>query len=328
MIFHKFLNLFNIIKEILNNKYFISFKKRNILSDNINAQSDINNYGSDISIVMQGPIIFKNNFTYETLKLYRKRYPRILIIFSTWDDYTEKIYNKFENLNIILLKNTKPKYFGISNINLQIKTTKCGILKANELNAIYCLKTRSDQRLYRHDFLTFFISLLSIFPLKSETSKLHNRLISTSINTYKYRLYGITDMLMFGKIDDMILYWTPAYDQRLYNEINQGYLLEDWAKAKLCEVYLSTEFAKKIDFNLTWTIENSWKFFASYFCVIDKDAIDLFWYKYDWHNENRSYTNYIRNVKEEFMFSDWLNCYNNLAIYSKEQELYLKFIQK
>ena len=58
-----------------------------------------------------------------------------------------------------IIKNSKPDYSGIANINFQIESTKNGILKAKKLGLKYCLKTRTDQRIYRHDFILFFLSL-------------------------------------------------------------------------------------------------------------------------------------------------------------------------
>ena len=67
----------------------------------------------------------------------------------------------------------------------------------------------------------------------------------------------------------------------------------------------------KHDFN--WTLQDSWNTYKNYYCIFDKESIDLFWRKYDYVNENRNYTNTRRHMKEEFTFSDWLNLiWNNL----------------
>ena len=319
--------LFSTLLEKANNNYFISFRLREKKSSYVKSKPNSLYKYDDIAIVIQGPVIKKNNFTIETLKIYKYRYPNIKLILSTWDNTEIKLINEINKLDIYLILNKKPKYNGISNINLQIKTTKYGIFKAVELGCKYCLKTRTDQRIYRFDFIQYLISLTDIFT-PSENIGLNKRLISISLNTYKYRLYGISDMFMFGDINDMLKYWSVEYDKRLITDVQEGFLLEDWAKAKLCEVYLSTEFANKIKFNLEWTIYNSWKFYRDYFCIIDRESIDIYWQKYNRFNENRTYTNTQRHVKEEFMFSDWINCYNNYSLYTTFDESFLKLKQQ
>ncbi len=326
--FQKYLlPIFSYFFEKINNRFFISFKIREMKSIDIKSTSVDFKEFDDVAIIMQGPIIIENNFTIETLKIYKSRYPKVKLILSTWDNSDKNLITKISDLGIIIVLNKKPDYFGISNINLQIETTKNGIFKANDLGCKYCLKTRTDQRIYKFDFIQYLFSILQVFKVKSNIG-LNSRLISISLNTYKYRLYGITDMFMFGDINDMIKYWSVEYDNRLINDVCQGTILEDWAKARLCEVYLSTKFAEKINYKLDWTISNSWKFFTDYFCIIDRESIDIFWLKYNRFNENRTYTNSIRHVKEEFMFSDWLNCYNNFSNYSPLDEIFLKYKQQ
>jgi len=117
---------------------------------------------------MQGNIINKNNFTYETLKIYRKLFPKIILILSTRDDCSKDEINKLNKIDVEVVENTKPDYSGVSNINLQIKSTKNGLFKAKELGFKYCLKTRTDQRIYRHDFILYFLSLLDFFKIESK----------------------------------------------------------------------------------------------------------------------------------------------------------------
>ena len=316
--------LFKSIKiiEQFSSKYFLSVIKREKYSDYINANPDVGSFNHKVSIVMQGPIIEKQEFTLETIKLYRKRYPNVKLILSTWDNYDKSLISKFTEIGVEVILNSMPDYFGISNVNLQIKSTKVGIFRAKELGFEYCLKTRTDQRIYKHDFILFFMSILSSFKL--EHKYLKERLITMSMNTFKYRLYGVTDMLMFGNIDDMVLYWDVKFDNRKINEVDVGISALDFSKARLCEVYFSTEFFKKIKFKTDFTIKNYWKSMANFFFVVDALSIDIFWFKYVRHNERRRYQNEKRKLDEEFYFSDWMNCYNDLSNYTINQEEKIK----
>lgn len=316
--------LFNFLKiiEKFSSKYFFSLIKREKYSDHINAHPDVVSFNDKVSIVMQGPIIEKQEFTFETLKLYRKRYPNVKLILSTWDNYDKSLISKFTEIGVEVILNSMPDYFGISNVNLQIKSTKAGIFRAKELGFDYCLKTRTDQRIYKHDFILFFMSILSSFKL--ENKYLKERLITMSMNTFKYRLYGITDMLMFGNIDDMILYWDVKFDNRKINEVDLGVSSLDYSKATICEVYFSTEFFKKIKSKTNFTFKNYWELMANFFFVVDALSIDIFWFKYNRLDERRRYQNNKRKLDEEFYFSDWINSYNKLIQYndSEEQKLF------
>jgi len=318
----KISKIFMIILEKVFPSHYLSMVSRLRKSDDINTKPDIIDFKEKVAIVMQGPIVTKDNFTYETLKIYRKRFPKISLILSTWNEYSEDELNKFKAINVEIIRNTKPDYAGISNINFQIESTKNGIFKAKELGFKYCLKTRTDQRIYRHDFILFFLSLLDIF--KIENKNLRKRLIIASLNTYKYRLYGVSDMLMFGHIDDMFKYWNVSFDKRVLKDVEMGVSALEYSKACICEVYLCTEFLKKINYCISFTLEDSWSVLANYFCVVDSKSIDLFWFKYARWNEDKRYQNMKRKLDEEFYFSDWVNSVNNLSSYSENQENLIK----
>src|SRR6185503_18530873 len=120
---------------------------------------------------------------------------------------------KIRNEGAMVVLSDKPEYAGYSNINNQIKSSIAGIFKAKELGVKYVMKTRTDQRIYGLNVVDYFINLIRIFPLKNINVQ-KERLIVPSLNTYLFRIYGISDMTMFGDIDDMILYWNADYDDR------------------------------------------------------------------------------------------------------------------
>ena len=263
---------------------------------------------------MQGPIILNDNFTEETLKIYSKRFPNVKLILSTWDEYDSRLIKRIENIGVEVILNVKPDYYGFSNINLQIKSAKEGILKALNSESEYCLKTELEK--YRHDFLLF----LSISNLFSNNKSLNSsqRLITISKNTFKYRLYGVTDMLMFGHINDMVNYWDIDYDNRPVSEINLGKTVLDYSKANICEVYLCTKYLKKLNHDIKFNFKDYWQILAKYFCVVDSSSIDFFWYKYNRWDERPRYSNSERKLDEEFSFLDWINSVNELSQYSKK----------
>jgi len=312
----KLLSLFEIVIEKVqkSSNYFITYNKRPILP--ISNFNKISNTNIHFAIVVQGPIVKNNSFTFETLNLYRNNYPNAIIILSTWEDEGKEVKVWEKALGIIVLYNSKPSIMGFSNINLQIISTKNGIKKAKELGAEYVIKTRTDQRFYVDNVDQYFINILENFPLKSSSSRQQKRIIGLSLNTFKYRMYGLSDMFIFGHISDMLLYWDIPLDERTFNknEIEKfNKTLRTYANWRICEVYLMTEFLNKTNHNLLWTIEDSWKVFSNQFCIIDSNSIDLYWGKYTFL-ENRwiSYDDKV-NQYEEFSFKDWLNLYTNFS---------------
>ena len=277
-----------------------------------------------LAIVIQGPIIIKDNFTLETVKLYKKLFPNTLLILSTWEDTPEHEINPFYLHDITIVCNEKPKYAGVSNINLQIETSKKGIIKAKELGAEYVMKTRTDQRMYASNVSQFLFDMINLFPIKSDIIKQNKRIIGVSINTFKYRMYGLSDMLIYGHIDDMLLFWNIPLDMRKFNYDEQkikNHTLRSFAHSLICEVFLTTEFLKKVDRKLEWTLEDSWKIFADHFCIIDKESLDLYWGKYG--TKEYRWTNYndTINIFEEISFREWINFYCNSKQIKPSEEI-------
>jgi len=125
------------------------------------------------------------------------------------------------------------------------------------------------------------------------------------LDTFKYRLYGLSDHLVFGTSEDMRRFWGVPQDVRPVNEpVNPT-----WNEASLrniVEVYFVTEFLKAIGRPVTWTLEDSLAAYGEHFCVIDTDDIDFYWPKYEAHKERRMVAyDAIKNT-QELTFRDWL----------------------
>lgn len=291
-------------------EYFITSHLRPKKASRINIWQDELKNELKCAVIIQGPIYKKDNFTLETVRLYKKTFSLADIIVSTWDtedkSYIEKI--KAEKVKIIL--NEEPKIPGPSHINYQIKSSSAGVALAKELGAEYVLKTRTDQRIYGINVLEYFCNLLKNFPLKGGY-KQKERIIGISMNTFKYRLYDLSDMVIFGKLEDMELFWSAMPDIRSYapkQDITQG----EFSRMRICEMYLTTEFLKNIGRELKWTLKDSWQAMADHFIVVDQTSIDLYWHKYNKHKEFR-YLKYgaILNNRE-MSFLEWFNLYKGL----------------
>lgn len=303
-----------------NINYTISFNDKSVLS----LLNDDFNFIKDTEIkstilLLQGPII---NFDYvlTSLKYYisSNSYKRIVI--STWVNELSILQkNELNKLELIdLVENIKPVYYGISNINLQILSTQNGLkyIQCNFPNS-YVLKSRTDQRLLNVSINIYLKTLLSIYKISDPILK--NRIVICNYNTYKYRIYSISDMFMFGDIFDLLLYWNVSLDHRsiTLKDIQKPRTLKSWSKLNLAEVYLATNFFSQINYNYNWTIADYWKILDKFFIVIDDNSIGLEWNKYTLNNKNGTLNQF--NLRERFYnFSDWVIYKNNDLQYDFE----------
>lgn len=304
--------LFNKLIFILNRfgPDFITYHKRPKYAKSIGTLSDPLRDQPKIAIVMQGPLIKENNFTLETIKLYKHHFPESLVIISTWNTEDSKLLDTVSTDIDALILNEKPPYSGISNINFQLVSSYNGILKAKELGAEYVLKTRTDQRMYAPNIFEYFLNLLTHFQMNISSLQ-YQRLIGISLNTFKYRMYGISDMTIFGHINDQLLYWNADLDMRHFTETEVRQFntsLRNFAKWRACEVYIVTEFLRKLNRPLHWTLEDSWNVFAEHFIIVDKESVDLFWPKYKL-NEYRGLSYLGTQFKAEMTFCEWFNLF-------------------
>ena len=261
---------------------------------------------TDQAIVIQGPIIQKNNFTYETVKLYARQVGATSIILSTWENEQPAVLKQFEDLGITIILNQLPVYSGNQNINFQIANTHSGLVAAKKNGCKYVLKTRTDQRIYSPVALQLFKDLTTVFPYKGQAPQ-KERLIISSLGTIKYRLYGASDMLMYGNIDDMLNYWDVEMDMRkLELKGPRDYTIKEFSQLRLGEMYFCSKYFEKMGYQLDWTLQQAWELLAKHFCVIDDSSIDLYWPKYDLRNEYR-YRYYFAHSLQAMTFSDWLS---------------------
>ncbi len=292
---------------IYDKSYFYTYRSLPRFAAEYNLVSEICSLPKT-AIVVQGPVLSKHDFTFETLLFYKKVFQQnnldIRLIFSTWHDETPAVLERIRALGIeVVLSDSCPN--GANNLNRQIVTTRAGLLRAKELGCEYVLKTRADQRIYAPNLLTFLFNLQKIFPLDKTVRKLRQRLIALSFNSFKYRLYGVSDMFLFGHIDDVLAYWDIPLN--LYCPQHEGKSAEEIFKNESPETFICRRFLRRIGFNPTDSQEDTDLCYARFFCLIDKESIDLYWPKYT--NAERRWEKFEPYVMEEMSFRDWLNLY-------------------
>lgn len=295
---------------------FFTYHQRPRSAQNVNtwsAQVEIPTF----ALIIQGPLIKDNNFTLESVRIYKKNCNNTAIILSTWDDEDKEYIQEFVNEDIIVLLNRKPANPGQQHINYQIVSSYEGVKKAKEVGATFAIKTRTDQRFYATSVPEYIYNVLSAYPVgASYRTCQKGRIIGISLNTFKYRLYGLSDMVVGGFIEDLLAYWGCSLDERpagfndtkLYPNMD----LKTAANLKVCEVYLSANFCTNLGRELKWNLEDSWSVFADHFCILDKESLDLYWHKYARNSEHRYLSYDSIKTNQELGHREWLNLYKGI----------------
>ena len=295
----------------------------------------------DAAIVIQGPIVYENNYTAETFKLYRSIYPNVPIVVSTWQgEANQKFRRECQENSIVLLENEPPEIRGPWNVNLQLESSFQGVKYIREkTSAKFVLKTRTDQRINYFDFLVYFKNLLETFPPKD--CKLQRRIILLCSATSKNLPFHFCDFLSFGHIEDISkLYDIPfpkesgemTYVSKNIVRLNRvqklllnglcplDYNFREYPKHKLrklnhtmyrlCtpERYIARTFYRKYIAPLDENnfLEKSWEFTRDYLILVDYDAILFDWFKYE--QSRYCYDNIL------LAFARWLDMYRNFKI--------------
>ena len=311
----------------LNN--YLTYHLRPKLSQDFDLESTCE-ISEKFAVIIQGPIKENSDFLKHTLKIYKKIFKNSLIIVSTWEDENKELIEELHGENIhIILSDDKEIKKSRSNVNKQIISTNVALNFAKTQNVKYCLKTRTDQRIYNNNLETFLISLLKTFPVK-ENKLIKSRILVPPMGTFKFFLYHLTDLMMFGETQDLINYWDKeSYDVGLkkmgLNE--KKFFIND---TPLCpETFLCSRFIGKIEDNVVWDLENWWRCLRDYFCIIDNSSLDSLWFKYEWEVEYRYLKTYSDKISRTIDFHEWLSLYNNSKnnwhLYSNEHEKFEEF---
>ncbi|WP_052570841.1 WavE lipopolysaccharide synthesis family protein [Endomicrobium proavitum] len=304
---------------------FITIDKKPRTHEKYRADGDFFIKKRSLAIVMQGSILHENDFTLETVKIYKETFAECPIIVSTWQTEPQEAIWALENAGAIVLKNAPPEVKCFDNTNYQIKSTQAGLKKAKDIGVKYVIKTRTDQRMYETNLPEYFMDLQETFPLDTDIKTQQKRLIAISLNTFKYRLYDISDMFLFGTIDDVLNFWSCDYERRTVFPPFETIL--DYCKSCPCEIGFTISYLERIGYNPTFTLKDSWESYAKYFCVIDASSVGLYWPKYT--NETYRWRNFFGNNRllEELTFKEWLSLYNHTKKYIPEHILKMPYNQ-
>lgn len=230
------------------------------------------NYGDanrQTAVIVQGPIIYDDDFTFRTVCYYSILFPESSIILSTWEE--EKAHSEFERfytLPIQIILSSPPQEKGVLNINYQVRSTYAGILKAKELGCKYVLKTRTDFRLYADDCISYLHTLTEMFPSQGSA---HKRI--AVLPPFLDVAYYIPDFILFGDTDDMMNFW------------DAGTLYPDQTEGKNPEMLMFTRYIKILDSYIEAPLEYLKDYIdmlCREFIIVDPSTYKYYWKKYSY----------------------------------------------
>jgi hypothetical protein len=236
------------------------------------------------AVVVQGPVVIDDDFTLETVHLYRKLFAPHPVVVSTWEGEPAGPIAALRDSGAEVVRSPRPADPGPLNVNLQLASSRAGIARAREFGAEYVLKTRTDQRVYTPSAAEFLVNLLAAFPVRPGFRQRH-RVVSCGRSGYKFGLYQVSDQILFGHVEDLELYFAAPHRPSGYPPDYRD-VIRLICRHKSPESYLASSFLEAIGRPVAWTLADSWDAIAGHFCVVDWSALDVYWPKYGPHVEH------------------------------------------
>jgi len=261
------------------------------------------------AVVIQGPLAHHDDFTLESVRLYRKLMPQALVVVSTWRKEPAAALERLRAEGADVVLSDPPATSGGNNVNFQMVSTCTGIRHAHQAGCEYVLKTRTDQRFYAQNLLPYFFALLDEHA-PAHPGRQRQRIIEPSLSICRYRPYSMCDMFQFGHIDDMLAMWGQPLDPRSFTAAEYGRQTVTPRKIsedRVAEIYIHRGYLEAIGERPEVDLATYYRLLADYFIVIDKDVLDLFWNKYHAREhglaDNPLYD--ARRAKARFHSRDW-----------------------
>lgn len=291
------------------------------------------------AIVMQGPLISKDDFTVETVRIYHKIYPGVVVIVSTWEDEDQEILEKLSRLErcyVVLSK--KPAHSGVLNLNYQVVTTIAGIRCAKELGLNYVAKTRCDFRFVKLGLIEYLVGLCDIFPLDKGIRYQHQRIIVMGDYLGSlFRAFWVADRFSFGVIDDMLSFWNYELDSidrpkevvRTIIKKTPKTWREITEEGFGAEPRILLNYLKRVEGSQPeCSVKNFWEVLRKQFITLSYDELGAYWFKAGQGvNETSVRGDYYGELDNSskclcynWNFTRWLALYQGSLQYKEEYE--------
>jgi len=236
----------------------------------------VHSFSQKVCVVIQGSTVGNMNAINSNLSRITRNYPSVQIVLATWENEDTSELIKLDNL--IVLKSKVPSHAGIANINLQITSTLLGLRFAEIGGIEFTAKIRTDQEFLNPFWLTNLMQKYAEFC----GSDSYRKIIVSSLNTLCFRKYSISDMMTFGRTEDLLRFWDAPLDLRESGDLD-GFQLsnfDSWSRARLAEVYICSNYLELLGVELEFTLEHYYQILWKYFVVMDGGDLGQVWGKY------------------------------------------------
>lgn len=310
---HFFLRGANLLAKILQNK-FKKFARVKITLAPISYEylqqtkkSKINN--SEWTLVIQGPILNSSHLDYliNNLRIISENFTGAKIIISTYRQYQSQINlipGKYFN-KVVLSDENDYK----NNFERQVATTHMGLRLAQSYDRKYVLKMRTDQMIYHPGALHVFECMLKTYGKSAKTG--NNNIVASSLNSWLYRPFGVSDMLMAGYVVDMQEYWKYDYQiESLKLKLRKNSNLAA-RNAEFYESFLAKRYLINKGFKFTGNnFHDTARMYKEHIAIVDSMSINHNWFKRNpvWNGNAIVKSGYTlpANALIEISHSDWL----------------------
>lgn len=253
------------------------------------------NNASSCCIVMQGPLRIEEDFTLETVRFYKKEYPNVLVIVSTWNgEDDDTLLQLRKEPNCVLIQNKLPESPGDGNINFQRVSSYYGMCEAIRHNKKYVLKTRTDTRITMPGIFDSLVFMLKANPI-CEGSVQNERVIF--FNASAFLPFNESGTFYFGEANDLKLMFSDkkaaeikyknGYNGNLFstNNITYRQLFEKGSSLMDFPKFFFKEVGEKVECK----IDLWWDICGRRAICLPVAYLRPLWVKYDYNHENSDF---------------------------------------
>jgi len=261
------------------------------------------------AIIIQGPVLNSKHLKYllNNLNVLRDNFPKARVIISTYEQYESLIYKIPKSFYDELILIDENKFS--SNFERQVASTHFGINAARKYKIKFILKMRTDQIMYHPGSLDIFEAMIKTY--KNSAGKGKNSLVASSYNSWLYRPFGVSEMLMAGYFNDMKKYW--EYDDQIRNFKLKFDKPPKWLTGNnfYYESFLAVKYLARNNFKFTSDFfKDTVEMYREYFIIVDSMMINQNWFKRNpvWSGNSivKSGYNLPPNSLIEISHADWL----------------------
>ena len=224
----------------------------------------------EVAILIQGPILGLRSASEleKSIAIYQRIFPESPIILSTWKGNSKSLDVDVPNLHVV--ESEDPGQSIPKNLDRQAVSTFAGLEKAKELNADFTLRSRTDQRIIAPSAIE---DCLAVWGL----AKSDSAIAVSSYGTGKYRLFGPTDQMQFGKTSALMQFWEglPSLERHPVvnpDEDGQGH---EWSLRALSvqEIRLCVRYLERNKQDVKWNWDSHSQLMAAFFPIINSLVI-------------------------------------------------------